>query len=180
VVAYVALLRGVNVGGNKKAPAADLRALATALKYEGAVTLLNSGNLVFHGPKKATAAIEKEFEQAAKTTMDLETEFFVRTAAEWQALVDANPFPKEAKNDPGRLVLWTLKAPVPAAAAKALQAAIKGRESFRNGKNAVYLVYPDGQGTSKLSPAVIDRAFGIKGTGRNWNTALKLCALLKT
>lgn len=179
MVAYVALLRGVNVGGHKPVAAAALRDLATALKYEGAVTLLNSGNLVFRGPRKPTAAIEREFEQAAKRTLDLETEFFVHTADEWQALVDANPFPKEAKNDPGRLILWTLKGPVPATAAKALQTAIKGRESFRSGKNAVYLVYSDGQGTSKLSPAVVDRALGMRGTGRNWNTALKLCALLK-
>lgn len=176
---YVALLRGVNVGGHKKVSAGDLRDLATSLKYRGGATLLNSGNIVFEGPAKATAAIEKQFEAAAAKTMGLETEFFVRTAAEWHALAKANPLLKEAKDDPSHLLLWTLKAPAAPATLKALQAAIKDRESFRSGKSALYIAFPDGIGSSKLTPTVIDRALGVRGTGRNWNTVLKLCAMME-
>ena len=177
---YVALLRGVNVGGNKKVSTAELRELATGLKYRNAATLLNSGNIVFEGPAKATAAMEKQFEAAAAKTLGLATEFFVRTSAEWQALAKANPLLKEAKDDPGHLLLWALKEPATPAALKALQAAIKGRESFRSGKGALYITFPDGIGSSKLTPAVIDRALGTRGTGRNWNTVLKLCAMMES
>ncbi|MBI3678347.1 MAG: DUF1697 domain-containing protein [Proteobacteria bacterium] len=177
---YVALLRGVNVGGHKKVAAAELRDLATSLKYRNAATLLNSGNIVFEGPAKATTAIERQFEAAAAKTLGLATDFFVRTAAEWHALAKANPLLKEAKDDPSHLLLWVLKEPATPVGLKALQAAIKGRESFRSGKSALYIAFPDGIGLSKLTPAVIDRALGTRGTGRNWNTVLKLCAMMES
>ncbi|PYJ75629.1 MAG: hypothetical protein DME69_14645 [Verrucomicrobia bacterium] len=60
---------------------------------------------------------------------------------------------------------------------KALQAAITGREVVRAGGKHLYIVYPDGIGRSRLTNAVIDKLLGTRGTGRNWNTVLKLASL---
>jgi len=161
---HIALLRGINVGGNKMISMADLRARAERLGLEEPRTLLQSGNLVFRS-RKSPAQLEKLLEKELGVTV------MVRTAEEWKAVVAANPFPDEARNDPGRLVVLCLKE---ARNAADLQPAIVGREVARGKGRELYLYYPDGQGTSKLTNALIERKLGTSGTARNWNTTLKL------
>ena len=116
-------------------------------------------------------------QDATAKHLGVTTEFFVRTAKEWQAIIAANPFPEEAKRDPGHLVMMCLKDAPPPAAVKALQAAIRGREVVKAKGPQAYFVYPDGIGRSKLTIAVIERMLGTRGTARNWNTVTKLGAL---
>jgi uncharacterized protein (DUF1697 family) len=105
-------------------------------------------------------------------------DFFVRTAEELDAAIAHNPFPDEAKRDPAHLLILFLRdAPSPSAI-KAMQGAIKGPELVRARGREAYLVYPEGIGRSKLTAAVLDKHVGT-GTGRNWNTILKLAALAK-
>jgi uncharacterized protein (DUF1697 family) len=116
-------------------------------------------------------------EREASKRLGLETAFFVRTAAEWRQIVARNPFPDQARSDPSHLVLLCLKAAPPAGAAERLQEAISGRELVRTDGRQAYVVYPDGIGRSKVTNAVLERRLGTAGTGRNWNTVLKLAAL---
>jgi uncharacterized protein (DUF1697 family) len=166
----VALLRAVNVGGRKVAMA-DLRALFVKLGFSDAKTLLNSGNVVFSADRRSDASLEKLFEMETEKKFKVQAEFFVRTTQEMKAIVSANPFPKEATTDPGRLHVVFLKESVVAKAVAAVGAANKGRESIRAGERCVYVYYPDGAGESKLKLPWV-------GSGRNWNTVLKLLALL--
>jgi uncharacterized protein (DUF1697 family) len=175
---HIGLLRAVNLGSHNKVGMADLKELLGALGFKDARSLLQSGNLVFDSGAKKGAALEALLEAEAKKRLGLDTDFFVRTASEWQALIADNPFPEEAKRDPGHLVALCCKeAPTPAGVA-ALQAAIKGREVVRAKRRQAYLVYPDGIGNSRLTAAVIEKHLGTVGTGRNWNTVLKLGALV--
>jgi uncharacterized protein (DUF1697 family) len=176
----VALLRAVNLGPHGKIAMSDLRALMTDLGLQDGKTLLQSGNMVFRGGARGDAALERLLESETRKRFGLETDFFVRNAGEWDELVAANPFPDEARKDPSHLVTIFLKAPVEAAAVAALQAAIAGREIVRGqGKDVrhVYITYPDGIGNSKLTNTIIEKKLGARGTGRNWNTVLKLQAL---
>lgn len=174
---HIALLRAVNLGPHNKISMADLRELAAGLGLKDPQTLLQSGNLVFEAGKQAPAQLEALLEKAAAKTLDLETDFFVRTAKEWRAAIDANPFPREAKSDPSHLVMMALRDAPTRAAVEALQKAIKGREVVRAEGRHAYFVYPDGIGQSKLTIKVIEKALGTRGTARNWNTVLKLGAL---
>jgi uncharacterized protein (DUF1697 family) len=174
---HIALLRGVNVGGNKKVAMADLRGLLTRLGFAEPRSLLQSGNLVFRGDGRPAADLERLLDAETEKQLGLKTEFFVRTAAEWRAVVAANPFPHEAVSDPGHLVVLFLKAAPDAASVAALQAAITGRETVRAVGRQAYIVYPDGIGDSRLTLTVIEKKLGTRGTGRNWNTVLKLGAL---
>jgi uncharacterized protein (DUF1697 family) len=174
---FVALLRAVNLGPHGKVAMADLRALMEALGLRDGKTLLQSGNLVFRGDKRPAPALEKLLQAETAKRLGVTTDFFVRTAAEWQAVIGRNPFPGEAKNDPGHLVLLVLKDPVGAAQVAALQAAIAGRELVRGHGREIYASYPDGIGRSKLTNALIEKRLGTRATGRNWNTVLKLQAL---
>jgi uncharacterized protein (DUF1697 family) len=177
----IALLRAINVGGNKTVAMSDLRDFLTKLGFTNAKSLLQSGNLVFdapHPPLRGTLSplrgardVEAFLEKESAKRLGLETVFFVRTPAEWDAIIEKNPFRKEAKDDPGRLVVLFLK---DARDGATLQKAIKGREIARGQGKQIYVYYPDGQGRSKLTNALIERTLDTRATARNWNTVLKL------
>jgi uncharacterized protein (DUF1697 family) len=175
---HVALLRAVNLGPHNKVAMVDLCRVFADAGMRDARSLLQTGNVLFTSSVSSTPKLERALETAAQKDLGLQTDFFVRTSAEWVALVDANPFPKEATSDPSHLVVMTLKDAPTAAAAAALQRAVKGRETTRVVGRHAFIVYPDGIGTSKLTVAVIERALGTRGTGRNWNTVLKIAALM--
>ena len=173
----IALLRAVNLAGLNRVSMGELRELAAALGLEDARTLLQSGNLVFRTSVSSDEKLERLLQDAAAKKLKVSTEFFVRTVAEWKAIIAANPFPTEAKSDPARLVMMALKDAPARSAVTALQAAIKGREVVRAKGREAFITYPDGQGRSKLTNALIEKHLGTRGTARNWNTVLKLAML---
>ena len=174
---HVALLRAVNVGGRGKVAMADLRAMLAELGFEAPRSLLQSGNLVFRS-QPTGAALEARLETQADARLGLATDFLVRTAAEWGDIVAANPYPAMAQDDPSHLLVMPLKAKPDAAGLRELQAWIPGRETIEAVGRELYIAYPDGIGTSKLTGAVVERRIKTRGTARNWNTVTKLAALL--
>jgi uncharacterized protein (DUF1697 family) len=175
---YAMFLRGINVGGRNKVPMAELRALLEREGFADAATLLQSGNAVFTGDAKPAAALEGHLEKAIAKSMKVECDCIVRTSKEWTALIAANPFPAEAKRDPAHLLVVLLKAAPVAATVTGLRSAIKGRETIASFGRQLYAVYPDGIGDSKLTLPLIEKHLGTRGTGRNWNTVLKVAELL--
>jgi uncharacterized protein (DUF1697 family) len=171
------MLRGVNVGGNQGVPMAALRSLAEALSLESPRTLLQSGNLVFASEGRTPADLEQMLEAGIAGQIGVKTEVHVRSAAEWDRIVEANPFPEAAKTDPGHLLLTVFRTPPPPDAAEAIAKAYQGPERVRVAQDCAYIVYPEGIGRSKLPPALLGRHLG-KGTARNWNTVLKLQTML--
>jgi uncharacterized protein (DUF1697 family) len=157
----------------------DLRQLLTAVGMEDGRSLLQSGNVVFRSASRSAVQLERTLEQETKQRLGVETDFFVRTAAEWRELIADNPFPREAKSDPGHLVAMCLKEAPDKTAVAALQKAIVGREVVRAVGRHAYIVYPDGIGRSRLTMALIEKKLGTRGTGRNWNTVMKIDALAK-
>lgn len=171
---YIGLLRAINLGAHNKIAMSDLRALLVKLRMEDPRTLILSGNVVFKSAEKSAGKLEQLLEAATAKHLGVTTDYFIRSATDWKAVIAANPFRAEAKSDPGRLVVMSLKDAPTAASVKSLQAAIKGREVVRCKGAHAYFVYPDGQGRSKLTNAMIEKAFGTRGTARNWNTVIKL------
>lgn len=177
----IVLLRAVNVGGCVL-KMADLKDVLANCGGRDVRTLLQSGNAVCDvaaaggatRDRKLEAVIESELTSRLKISPDV----FVRTADEWDDSIAANPF-EEVKTDPAHMVLMTLKSAVDAAGVQAVEKAIKGRERVHSHGRSLYIVYPDGIGTSKLTNAAIEKSLGIRGTARNWNTVLKLQALVR-
>lgn len=174
---HIALLRAVNVGGHAKVAMSDLRGLIAQLGFAGVRSLLQSGNLVFRNDAPTGAKLGRLLEAEAEQRLDLRTDFFVRTAMEWKTIVAENPFPDEAERDPSHLVVMFLKDAPDIQSVEALNAAITGREVVRAAGRQAYIIYPDGIGRSRLTSAIIEKRLGTRGTGRNWNTVLKLGAL---
>ena len=177
MAAFVALVRAVNLPGTNRLAMSALRDLVAALGFSDAQTLLQSGNVVFRGAAAKSDELETALEREAARRLGLRTDFIVRTAKEWGGVVARNPFADEAERDPARLIVAFLKASANAKDVAALQAAIKGNEVVRGNGREAYIVYPDGQGRSKLTLPVIEKALGTRATARNWNTVRKLEAL---
>ena len=173
----IALFRAVNVGG-RKATSAELKALAEDLRLEDARTLLQTGNLVFHGARTG-AELEAEIEQAFVARFGYASDAMARTDAQWRAALTANPHVEMAERDPGHLIVMALKCAPDPEAVTALQAAMHGRETVAAVGRELFIAYPDGIGASKLTGALIERRLGVRGTARNWNTATKLAAMLE-
>ena len=177
MTSYVAFLRGINVGGNKMVAMAELRAMLEALGFADVKTLLQSGNAVFRGPARSPAKLEQQLEAATTKRLGVTCDWHVRTAAELREAIDANPLTAEAKKDPAHLLVSFYRAPLDKVAVKAAQAAISGPEIVRADGRHLYMFFPDGIGNSKATMEV-GKVLRVQGTARNWNTVLKLAALV--
>ncbi len=178
MTSYIGLFRAVNLGGHNKVGMTDLRDLLVRMGMQDVQTLLQSGNVVFRSEARNAADLERLIETAAGKQLGLRTDVLVRSEKEWQALIAENPFPKDATRDPSHLLAVVLKGAPDRAKVKALQAAIKGREVLNVRGRCAYIVYVDGIGRSRLTNDVIEKHLATRGTGRNWNTVLRLAALV--
>lgn len=174
---HIALLRAVNLPSHNKIAMRDLVPLFAGVGLHDAQSLLQTGNVVFRSTGAIPAQLERRLEEAARKRLGLTTDVFVRTAREWQAVMAGNPFPDEAERDPSHLLVVCLKEAPDRRAEAALRGAIIGREAVCVRDRQAYIVYPDGIGRSRVTAAVIEKHLGTRGTGRNWNTVLRLAAL---
>ena len=174
---YVALLRGVNVGGNRKVPMAQLRECLAALGFTDVRTYLQSGNAVFRATSASTGEVAVRIEEVLGQQLGFDVPTVVWTGAELAQVVTSNPFP-EIESEPTKLVVSFLAGPVPPQIAAAFDLSDLP-ERGQVGDRVVYLHYPDGQGVSKLVPAMLERRLGgVWGTARNWRTVTELLALV--
>jgi uncharacterized protein (DUF1697 family) len=169
------LLRAVNVGG-RKLLMADLKRIAGEAGFENPATLLASGNLLF-GTKLAPDAAEKALEAAIEKDLGLAADVIVRDLAQLKAVIADNPFPRQAEEEPNRLMAMFLTGE-PQGELSLLESACTAGEQVRPGPGCLYIWFPGGAGTSKLANALIERRLKVRGTARNWNTVNKLAALL--
>ncbi len=176
---YIALLRGINVGGRNMLSMSDLKNLLTALHFTHPRSLLQSGNLLFEtASKQKIPALEQQLETEIATRFNVPADVILRTAPEFHKILANNPFPKEAQIDPSHLVVtFFKKAPSPERL-QTLRHLIQGREKISSNARELYITYPDGIGTSKLTNTLIEKSLTLRATARNWNTLQKLAALL--
>lgn len=175
---YVALLRGINVGGHTRVAMADLREILESLRHEHVRTLLQSGNAVFSSSRRDRSAIVDEIEAALKKRTGHAIRVILRTRADLEKTVAANPLPAAAAN-PTFLHVAFLSADPDKAKAAAIDPAAVAPDEFRFGDRAMYIWYKNGSGRSKLTNALTERRLGVVATARNWNTVLKLLEMVK-
>ncbi|MEV7980048.1 DUF1697 domain-containing protein [Streptomyces sp. NPDC086519] len=175
---YAALLRGINVGGNKKLPMAELRTLMTGLGYGSVATYLQSGQAVFTAARGDAESLAAELAKAIEERFGFLVGVLVRDHAYLKAVVDACPFPA-ADLAAKQLHVTYLSEPVAPERYADIDPAAHLPEEFRLGDRALYLYAPDGLGRSKLAEALSRTRIhkGMIATTRNWNTVVKLVEL---
>lgn len=167
---FIALLRGVNVGGTGILPMKDLVALCTDLGFAGTRTWIQSGNAIFQS-RLSEESVRKKLEAALVAKMGKKIDVMVRTPAELRAILDENPFPDR---EPAKVAVAFLAGAAPKEALRNL--VTPGNEEVRAGKREIYVFYPDGMGRSRLKLPL----GGASTTVRNINTVRKLSELAET
>ncbi|MFF7749618.1 DUF1697 domain-containing protein [Streptomyces sp. NPDC007971] len=178
MTSYAALLRGINVGGSRKLPMADLRTLMTELGHEGVRTHLQSGQAVFATDRGDQESLAAELSRAIEERFGFPVDVLVREHAYLKAVADACPFPA-ADLAPKQLHVTYFSAPVTPERFAEIDPGTHLPEEYRLGDRCLYLYAPEGLGRSRLAE-VLSRpriTKGVIATTRNWNTVLKLVEL---
>jgi uncharacterized protein (DUF1697 family) len=174
--AWVALLRGVNLGARNKVPMAGLRSLMADIGAEDVKTYVQSGNVVFRSAL-ARGQLVRRIEGEISARFGVDADVVLCTKAELARVVAGNPF-ADGEADPKRLHVTFLAA----APERGRVAELKGEQfepdRFHVTRAAVYLHTPDGYGRTKLSNAYFERKLGVRATTRNWRTVTTLAELV--
>jgi len=173
---FIAMLRGVNVGGNNMIKMEVLREICGTLKFRGAQTYVQSGNVVFACDERDAAVVEKKLENAIERKLGFRPAVIARTAAQLRDAVARNPFAKRRGLEPGKLLVTFLSGEPDATGLKTVRATKTDPEEMRIDGREVYIYFPNGAGKSKLAWSKIAEMLKVAGTARNWNS---VNALLK-
>jgi uncharacterized protein (DUF1697 family) len=174
---YVALLRGINVGGHRKVPMADLRRLLEGLGYTNVATLLQSGNAVFTSKEENPARVVTQIETALAGKLGFEVAVVLRTRDELAAAIEANPL-AGAEEAPSRFLVAFLSGLPDTRRLQELDPAAYLPDEFRVVGREIYGRFPNGVGESKLATVLLAKArLGVTPTTRNWSTVTKLLEL---
>jgi uncharacterized protein (DUF1697 family) len=174
---YAALLRGINVGGNKMLAMADLRALLAGLGYADVTTYLQSGNAVFSCPDQPPPALAAAIEERVARELSMRLRVMIRTGSELADVVSRSPLPDGPENPARFFVAFLSAVPDPAAVRDMEHQAFGADRIWISGAEA-YLWCPNGSADSPLTKGIIDKRLGVTTTSRNWNTVTKLVSLV--
>ena len=174
---YIALFRGINVGGNNVLPMKDLVALLENLGSQNVKTYIQSGNVVFQTKEEDASLLSDKIRAAIKKSHGFEPNVLLLEVEEIEKAVGSNPFP-EAESEPKTLHLFFLSSMPKNPDYDALESIKGDRERFALKDGVFYLHAPDGIGRSKLA-ANAEKVLGVAITGRNWRTVRKVMAMAK-
>ena len=170
---HIALLRGINVSGQKKIKMADLRAHLGELGFGHVRTYIQSGNILLESDKSA-GEVEEMIGEKIREKYGFEVPVMVKSPADLKAAIDANPFKDDPEKDSKRFYL-TFLAEEPAADRIAHLATydFPPEEYLLEGK-VVHFYSPDSYGRAKMNNNFFEQKLKVQATTRNWRSTLKL------
>lgn len=181
---WVALLRGINVGGANRLPMAELRSDLEGLGLNDVQTYIQSGNVVFGSEIESDGddagfaeALALRIEAAIEERHGFRPRVLVLPAERFREAMEANPFP-EAEAEPKTLHLYFMPEPPGDVDLPALEAVASPTERVRLGDRVLYLHTPDGFGRSKLAGRA-EALLGVPATARNWRTIARLREMIE-
>jgi uncharacterized protein (DUF1697 family) len=179
---YLALLRGINVGGRNKVTMADLRDIALSLGHTEVSTYIQSGNLLFATADADAPSLADALEAEIAGRLGVRPAVVVLSGPDLAQVITDNPFPDEANPKYLHAIFYPdiIDVGSMAGVAAAVQ---RARESGSQDDavvvgRALYLRTPDGFGRSDLAAQITRSGVQSAGTARNWATVTKLMALL--
>ncbi|ETT78811.1 DUF1697 domain-containing protein [Paenibacillus sp. FSL R7-277] len=176
---YIALLRGINVGGNKIIKMQELKAMFEALKYEHVRTYIQSGNVVFESEALTGDGLAEMISGKIQETFGFEVPVIIRSLEELEAAIAGNPFPQSEPEAYKRLYVSFLAAEPAAEALEKLRPYEDGADKVRVIGKELYAFYEVSVSESPLFKVSFDKLLGTALTARNWNTLNKVAALAR-
>ena len=175
MTAWVALFRGINVGGHNKLPMRMLVEAFAAIGAEDIRTYIQSGNVVFRHAETDRERLDAAIRAAVGKVVDFEPGILLMTAVQFEQILQENSFPEDP---PNALHVYFLAAKPEAPNLETLASAASSSEAFVLKDLAFYLHAPDGIARSKIA-ASVERRLGVNATARNWRTVSRVQALCR-
>jgi uncharacterized protein (DUF1697 family) len=175
---FIALLRGINVSGQKKIKMSDLKTLFEEDGFQNVETYIQSGNVIFSAKEKSPAKLEEKIVSAIKKKFGFDVKVIVITPGEIENTLKSNPFIKK-KNDFDKLYVIFLSEKPLAENMKKLNTVDYSPEEYLIDGKYVYLFVPNGYGKAKLNNNFFENKLKVSGSTRNWKTVNQLYELSK-
>jgi uncharacterized protein (DUF1697 family) len=176
---WIALLRAINLGARNKVAMPRLREVLADDGFADVRSYVQSGNLVLRSSRRSATSVGKRIGELVEREFGLMVPVVVRTPAEIESVIDANPFPEAAAERPKQLHVVFLEADPDADGVDALHSDELTRDVCRVDGRHLYVDYTDGVHGSKLTPTYFSRRLGVDGTARNWRTVLAVAELCR-
>lgn len=177
MITYVALLRGINVGGHKKIKMADLRDMLQKMHFEGVETYIQSGNVVFKSDHSNMLSLQEKIKKGIAKTFGFDVHVLVKTRIDLIKILKESPFTKVEDIEANKIYYVLLKNEPEEEAITNINQENYPNELFGITKNCVYLNCINGAGKAKLNNNIIERKLKVEATSRNHRTMLKLIEL---
>lgn len=175
---WVALLYSILLDGGRRVRGEDLLAVASRLGFREPRSLLATGNLIFGADARDARAVEALLEPAIAAALGRPIDVIVRAADRWPTLMQGNPFADAAAQEPSRVAVRIMRAPVGRDVAARLEPYRVGRERLAIVDGDIWVHLPGGSAGSRLAAAITPARAGGPGTFRNWNTVRRIGAAL--
>ena len=169
---FIALFRGINVGGRNILPMKELVKVLAGLDFQFIKTFIQSGNVVFQSRESDKQKLTKRIIQAMEAPIGFKPQVMLLFLQELKEAIERNPFP-EGDGNPKSLHLFFLASGIEHPNLESLEAIRAGSEKYQLVRCVFYLYAPDGIGRSKLA-ANVEKRLGIGVTARNWRTVRKV------
>jgi uncharacterized protein (DUF1697 family) len=171
---YIALLRGINLGGHKIVRMEQLRKAFADLGFEDVKTYIQSGNVVFKSSRQSCESLAKRIEEKVLRQFGFPVPVVVKTADEIGEVIKNNPLLKEKGIDVSKLHVTFLSCAPEKISFKTLDAIATAPDQFRCSSQAIYLHCPNGYHETKLGNNVLGKMLKVGTTTRNWKTVNQL------
>jgi uncharacterized protein (DUF1697 family) len=177
--AYISILRGINVGGNKKILMEDLRNLYNELNFKNIRTYIQSGNVIFDCEKTNPNQLENTIEDKISEKFKFQVPVIIRTTFKLQEIINNNPFLRENNVDVEKLHITFLSAKPESIKMEEIKKYDYKPDRFFCSDKAVYVYCPNGYGNTKLNNTFFENKLGVKATTRNLKTVNELVRIAK-
>lgn len=174
---YIALLRGINVAGQKKMPMAEVRKMMVDLGFKEVQTYIQSGNIIFKSTSDTVRKLEKSIHTAIDKAFGFDVPVLVKSVAEIKSIVVQNPFDDKEDLEKNRIYFVLLQEPANPELVIAFKKIEYPNEKYVVSDNCVYLCCKNGYGKAKLNNNLIERKLKVKATTRNYKTMNTLIEL---
>ena len=171
---FIVLLKGINVGGNKKVPMAELRQLLTKTGFQEVQTYIQSGNIILQTDENNVTKIEDSISKSILDHFGFEVSVLVKTREELRCIFQDSPFSEDKKKASYFMMLHDM--PDKAIVKEASEKIYEGEE-YKIINDCIYYFYEKGMGQAKFNVNFFERKFNTFATARNYNTMVKLLSL---
>lgn len=174
---YIALLRGINVSGQKKIKMVDLKAHLSELNFKNITTYIQSGNIIFQFLKTETAVLEKLIHEKIKEKYGFDVPVMVKQPSDFKKVLDNNPFLKDEQNDISKMHLTFLGALPADSQIEHLKTYEYPAEFYVLEGLDIYFYAPNGYGRAKMTNNFFEKKLKVPATTRNWKSINKIYEL---